>query len=237
METENQAPATREDVQFVGDIGSLFQALAIAQGEFSTIVKDSTAKVQGKDGKQGYDFDYAGLDVVLSAVRPALARNGLAVTQVFSGMGTHITTILAYGQTGAYIRVSCELPEWKGAQGLGSALTYLKRYQLLGLLGVAPSDDDDGNAAMGNQASITPRTRQAPPVAAAKPVEPAKGALTPETKVWIGDMAKRLKLNREELEAESERLGCGKLESLNEVKGAVLAKALEETLRERAGQP
>ncbi len=232
MEESVQAPAIREDVRLVGDLGSLFQALAIAQGEFSTIVKDSTAKVQGKDGKQGYDFDYAGLDVVLSAVRPALAHNGLAVTQVFSGMGTHLTTILAYGQTGAYIQVSCELPEWKGAQGLGSALTYLKRYQLLGLLGVAPSDDDDGSAAMGNQASITPRTRQTPPVAAAKPTEPAKGSLTPETKARIGDLSRSLKHNRNDLESFSMALGCGKLDDLNEVKGAVLAGALADKVAE-----
>lgn len=35
-------------------------------------------------------------------------------------------------------------------QGLGSAITYARRYGLLGLAGIAP-EDDDGNAAVANK--------------------------------------------------------------------------------------
>lgn len=167
------APAIRESVRFVGDVGPLFVALSQAQGEFATIVKDSTATVPGKEGKQGYAFDYAGLDVVIAAVRPALARNGLAIAQVFSARGEEdiLTTVLAHGA--GRIEADCVLPKWTKVQELGSGLTYLKRYQLLGLLGVAPSDDDDGGQASQNQAVITPRTRATPPAAKPKAVEPA----------------------------------------------------------------
>lgn len=228
---ENQeTPAIRDSVRFVGDVGPLFEALAKAQGEFSTIVKDSTATVEGKDGKRGYTFDYAGIDVVLAAVRPALTKNGLAVSQVFSGIGEELTTVLAHGS--AMMVVTCGLPEWKGAQGLGSVITYMKRYQLLGLLGVAPSDDDDGNAADGNAATIAPRNRPTPP--AVKPAEPAKpGNLTPATKDAIKSLSAAIGFKNAELEEFSIKHGCGKLAELNQAKGEALVKMLDA----QRGQP
>jgi hypothetical protein len=226
MTLENsETPAIRESsVRFVGEVGPLFEALAKAQGEFATIVKDSTAEVQAREGKRGYTFDYAGIDVVLAAVRPALTKNGLAVCQVFSGLGSDLTTILAHGA--ARIEVTCGLPDWTGAQGLGSVITYMKRYQLLGLLAVAPSDDDDGNAASGNQATITPRTRPTPPVV--KPADPAKSSdLTPATKDAIKGLSAAIGFKNSELEKFSVDHGCGQLADLSQAKGEALVKMLE----------
>ena len=59
------------------------------------------------------------------------------------------------------------------AQGLGSAITYLRRYSLCAMVGIAPGDDDDGNAASADQGSVK-SNRPAPPK---KPVE--KPALKP----------------------------------------------------------
>jgi hypothetical protein len=221
---ENQEiPAIQESVRFVGNCGPLFEALAKAQSEFSTIVKDSTATVPGKEGKQGYTFDYAGLDVVLAAVRPALTRNGLAIMQVFSGVGETLTTVLAHGE--ARVEVSCGLPAWNKAQELGSVLTYVKRYQLLGLLGVAPSDDDDGNVASGNVgATITPRPRWAPPVV---PASSPNTAINPELKAKVGALSRAIGFKNSELETFSVDHGCGKLADLNDAKGEVLVKLLE----------
>ena len=214
----------RETVRFIGDVGPLFEALAEAQGEFGTVVTDSVADVQGKDGKPGYKFAYAGLDVVLAAVRPALSKHGLAVMQVFSGLGEDLTTILACGE--ARVEVTCGLPEWKGAQGLGSAVTYMKRYQLLGLLGVAPSDDDDGNAADGHQASFQQKARQTPPQP--KPAAPANpNGPAPATKDRIRELAKQIGFKGQELEEFSMKHGCGLLLELNQAKADALVKMLE----------
>ena len=223
---QETAPAIREDVKLVGEIGLLFAALAKAQGSFATIVKDSTAKVQGKDGKPGYDFDYAGLDVVLAAVRPALSANGLAVAQVFTGSGqdADLLTILAH-ESGGRIEVRCMLPACGRIQELGSALTYMKRYQLLGLLGVAPSDDDDGNAADKNQAAIKPRERQQPPAAKQAP---KTSDLAPGTRSKIVELAKGAGFQKVDLEAfiAQHELGTG-LDTLTEFNGAKLVVELE----------
>ena len=234
METENQAPAIQESTRFVGSteaLGELFAALAAAQAEFAPVVKDSTAEVKMKAGGQ-YTFDYAGLDVIIAATTPALTKHGLAMMQFPTA--DEVLTVLAKG--GARIESRCAITGWNDAQAFGSAITYFKRYARLSILSVFPAnEDDDGGAAIGNKTTVTPRTRQTPPAAASKPAEPVKatpGALTPETKARIGDLAKRLKFNREELESESERLGCGKLESLNEAKGAVLAGALAAKLEQ-----
>lgn len=221
------APAIRESVRFVGNVSALFAALAVAQGEFATIVKDSTATVPGKDGKTGYSFDYAGLDVVLAAVRPALARNGLAICQVFSARGEDdiLTTVLAHGE--GRIEADSVLPKWTKVQELGSGLTYVKRYQLLGLLGVAPADDDDGNLASGNHgAAIAPRTRPTPP--AAKPAPAKPGALPADLVKAVLDAAKASGLkSKADLADFSDRHGFGLLDTQTEEQARGLLEALK----------
>ncbi len=227
--TDEQAPVIREDVRFVGDVGQLFEALAKAQAIFATIKADSTAIVEGKDGKKGYTFDYAGLDVVLAAVRPGLTAHGLAVCQMFSGNGEELLTILAHGPSGGRVEVKCVLPAWNRVQELGSSLTYLKRYQLLGLLGVAPTEDDDGNEASGNQATVKPRERATPPTTRPAPKDapgPAQGAVTPETKARVWDLAKQAGFNSADLETFSKKNQCGALGGLSELNALRLVDEL-----------
>ena len=50
-------------------------------------------------------------------------------------------------------------------QGLGSAITYAKRYQICAMLGLAADDDDDGNEAVKSQA----KTQAQPVTQPAKP--------------------------------------------------------------------
>ena len=61
-----------------------------------------------------------------------------------------------------------------GPQAVGSCLTYLRRYQLAAMVGIAPKDDDDAEAAerRGNaQASEAPKTKtEAVPVVKAAPL-------------------------------------------------------------------
>lgn len=143
-------------------VGKLLAALAAAQGEYLPIPKNRTVKVQMKNGGS-YDFDYATLDAMIAATRPALSKHGLAFLQVVTGGGAEawrITTILACAEE--RIEAWVQLPgDFDGPQELGSYITYLRRYTAAPLLGVVADEDDDGNAASGNQSER--RERTAPP--------------------------------------------------------------------------
>ncbi len=138
---------------FDGPKGPLFKALAEARKHFLPLSTSAEADVQGtsKAGKAfNYKFSYCPLDVVLEALEPGLQKAGLAISQPFDG--DNLYTIVAFEDSS--MTVSCVLPAWASPQDLGSALTYLRRYQLKGLFGVADSEDDDGNQASGNQATV-----------------------------------------------------------------------------------
>jgi len=125
------------------DIGPLAAALAKATTEFATVTRDKTVTVQTKSGGS-YSFKYAPLDSVLAAVRGPLSKNGLALVQMLDE-GT-LETLLIH-ESGAFLSGRVALPEGADIQTLGSAITYLRRYAISAILGIATEDDDDGNAA------------------------------------------------------------------------------------------
>jgi len=122
-------------------INELAAALAKAQGEIKGAVKDAT--------NPAYHSKYATLDAVWEACRGPLSANGLAVVQAASTQGDTIavTTLLMH-TSGQWIKEALALyPKDASPQAAGSALTYARRYGLSSMVGVAPEDDDDGNAA------------------------------------------------------------------------------------------
>ncbi len=142
--------ATRVDVgilEFSETRGALAMALAKAQQNFGTIAKTEEGKVDSEKAK--YTYKYADLAGVLAGVLPALNAQGLFFTQGahIRGVVVTIETMLLH-ESGEWVRNRFSL-ESKGtdAQKLGSALTYAKRYSALGILGVAPAEDDDGKGA------------------------------------------------------------------------------------------
>jgi hypothetical protein len=160
-------------IEVIGDPTELFGALAQAQGAFKPLVKNRTVTVRPKESAP-YTFDYATLDAVFDSVREALAANGLAILQPFSkSVGEkesvgELQTWLCHA-SGARLVAKCELIIPPKIQELGSALTYLKRYSVASLLGISSEEDDDGNAADGNQASAQDRGKPPPaPQSAAK---------------------------------------------------------------------
>jgi hypothetical protein len=93
---------------------------------------------------------YAPLDEILAMVRPILAENGLVVLQEASGDGSFatISTILMH-DSGEYLKTAALTlkPVKTDPQGIGSAITYGRRYALLSILGLAGEPDDDANVA------------------------------------------------------------------------------------------
>ena len=150
------------------DIAGLFGALAKAQGEFGSVERSQTARIKSKrEGGADYAYDYAPLDVVLAAVRPALSRNGIAIMQFpltrssrEGGGSVLVRTLLAH-ESGQRIwndlAVGCVSTD---AKDVGSAITYARRYALQALLGIAPDHDDDGLRARGARGETGPRQPQ-----------------------------------------------------------------------------
>ena len=128
------------------NIGDLVTALAKAQQEFGKAVKDSN--------NPAYNSKYADLGTVIDAVRPALNKHGIALVQYDAAnhetQTAIVVTALHHGEQ--WIATSAEAPAvgHKGynVQSLGAAWTYLRRYTLQAICGMA-SEDDDGNSLTG----------------------------------------------------------------------------------------
>lgn len=106
---------------------------------------------------------YADLPAVIDAVRPALTKHGLSVTQVtrIADGGMVLVTTLHHA-SGQSLSGEYPLPVGK-PQEMGSALTYARRYSLAAICCIAADDDDDANA------SEASGQKAAAPKAAPKP--------------------------------------------------------------------
>jgi hypothetical protein len=144
-------------LSFEGPKAPLFQALAEARKHYLSLTADSTADVQLKGGG-GYKHAYADLDTVIKALTPGWLAAGLAVIQALDG--DNVVTIVAKDES--CLTVSCPMPAYDTPQQLGSASTYIKRYQLKSIFVVNDSEDDDGNTASGNKAQVTRKEPTAP---------------------------------------------------------------------------
>jgi len=116
-------------------------ALAKAQGEIEAAAKDKV--------NPAFRSKYADLTAVWAAIRPALSKNGVAVTQWpmhSEDNRLHLVTRLAHD--GEWIKCEFSIPVDKSnSHGYGSAVTYAKRFALAAAVGVVADEDDDGNAA------------------------------------------------------------------------------------------
>jgi hypothetical protein len=97
-----------------------------------------------------FGSSYATLASVWDACRSQLAQHGIAVVQAPEAEGAtiHMTTLLLHS-SGEWISSTLSVTASKAdAQGVGSVITYARRYGLAAMVGVAPGDDDDANAAV-----------------------------------------------------------------------------------------
>lgn len=151
-EPANNTERTQLFTETVQDIGYqpqqtpmmlLVSALAKARAEFDAVTKNANNPF--------FKSKYADLSEVIGAITPALSANGLVVVQPIEQTenGLLLRTQL-YHVGGGVIESTFAIPENKDIQKLGSAITYVRRYSLSSLIGVAPQDDD-GNAAAGKK--------------------------------------------------------------------------------------
>jgi hypothetical protein len=125
-----------------------FKELAAAQSEFGTVRKNRT--------NPATHSEYADLQSVFDAVKPALNKHGFFIYQRVTTNADSVSaeTFLAHasGQTlssGPFTVPSAGLMNrgTNAAQAIGSARTYACRYSVVSFLCLTADDDDDGNAA------------------------------------------------------------------------------------------
>ena len=93
---------------------------------------------------------YASLAEVIDTVKPILAKHELAVIQLpaFRESIGHVLCTRILHKSGQWIEEEMRLnPIKDDPQGLGSSLTYSRRYSIPGVAMIASEEDDDGNSA------------------------------------------------------------------------------------------
>jgi len=138
-----------DNLKFMSEkLTTAVRALTKAQKEFNTPEKDATNGYLGNK--------YASLKSCLNTLKPTLHDNGFALTQEGGKdeFGHFIDTKFIHETGDSFSsRIYLELDK-SNMQGVGSAVTYAKRYGLLSLAAMEPDenpDDDDANKASGTK--------------------------------------------------------------------------------------
>jgi len=122
------------------EIADIAQALSKVQQ-----VLDRASK---KSANPHFKSKYAKLEDIWDALRDILPEHGLSVTQIMSPIDgkDYLITMLLHS-SGQWLKSIAPLMlEKVTSQGLGSAISYQRRYSLAAITGVC-QEDDDGNAA------------------------------------------------------------------------------------------
>lgn len=115
------------------------------------------AKVQVNTKRGGtYTFEYTDLNGILDAVRPIFIENKLTIMQnsystVENGHTLACVETIFLHESGEYVKsFPLKFPAAQSMQDFGGQITYMKRYSLAAMLGIATEKDDDANGSAGN---------------------------------------------------------------------------------------
>lgn len=123
----------------------LFTALSKAQGRFRTVPASKHVTIKMKDGGS-YSYSYATLAQIMDMLREPFSANGLSIAQLISG--DELITILGHS-SGQTVTSTVPLPKGGDIKGFGANLTYLRRYSITAICGVAIDEEDDETIADG----------------------------------------------------------------------------------------
>lgn len=158
---------------------NLATALHKAQGQIKHAVKDSKNPF--------FKSVYADLVSVWDAMRDAFQANGLSISQMpdMDGDKPVLVSILMH-TSGEFLESRIFLnPQKNDPQGIGSAISYYRRYALQAIAGVC-ADDDDGEAAHGRTAKAATKTGE---------VKTKKTEWTPAQQTAGGKLRDKIKEN------------------------------------------
>lgn len=131
-------------------------------------------KIKKDSNNPFFKSKYAALPDILDVIQQPLIECGLTINQFPTGTNG-LTTILSH-TSGEYMMDTYIMnPAKNDPQGIGSCITYQRRYALGAVLSLNIDEDDDGNAASGNTSK---------PASKAPAPAPAHPALTPGSEKW-----------------------------------------------------
>lgn len=152
---EKLKPVVAPDPYHSEQIGDICTSLAKAQGEFP--------RIEHNRDNSFFKSSYADLHAIVSTIRPVLSKNGLSVTQItkISTTGEIVLHTKLMHSSGQWIETRSRIiPEKGDVQSYGRAVSYHKRYALMGLLGITASgdsSDDDAEGLMEKHRELTPK--------------------------------------------------------------------------------
>jgi hypothetical protein len=135
----------------------LYKSLAEFQQEVPVIHK----------GTEGYGYSYADLPAILETINPLLKKHGLGFYQMVNG--TQLCTTVYHIKSGESIEGCADIPQnvslakMNAFQVLGSAITYMRRYQLSAMLGLVTDKDTDAAGEQKPTPAATPAKRPEQP--------------------------------------------------------------------------
>lgn len=120
---------------------NLLKALHAAMSEMADPKKNST--------NPAFRNKYADLGAVLESIEGPLQRHGLILLQMLdqSGTETVLQTQLWHVESGEQLQSNVVLrPEKATPQGLGSCISYMRRYAIKAMFALSDTDDDGNEA-------------------------------------------------------------------------------------------
>lgn len=148
-------------------IKELSKAMAAFHGDIGLIIKN---------GKGNYGT-YANVHGVIESISPILSKHGLSVRQfvdiltLSDGRLQQVLVTRISHLSGEFEEGVCILdPQEKGAQKLGSYLTYMRRYCLISAFSLAVGEDDD---AQSDQDAADEKARQQKLATAPRTLDPS----------------------------------------------------------------
>ncbi len=122
---------------------NLYKALLQVQSQVETLPKT----------KQAHGYRFTPLDVILDYLRPKLKEAGLVVLQTVEDVdgAVAVKTTVIHAESGEKMEALAVAPKERGnirmspVQAMGSDITYLRRYSISPIFGIASDEDVDGD--------------------------------------------------------------------------------------------
>lgn len=141
------------------NITELATALNEFQAELVTVSKSASNPF--------FKSKYADLATIMLASQPVLTKHGLSIVQLLDNLDGKpaLTTVLMH-KSGQAVKATIPLILTKeDPQGVGSAITYMRRYGYAAALQIVIDEDDDGNRASAPRQAYGAPAKTAPKAA------------------------------------------------------------------------
>ena len=140
----------------------------LAMSKFQSLlpVIEKTGKVDYTSSKGRTFYDYAKLEDIAKSIRPALSETGLSYrhTQSQTNNIITVTCIVTHSSGHSEISALSSTPDISGGKdqlkAIASAISYLRRYTLTGILGIVVGGEDDES--FGGEPVVENKTQDAP---------------------------------------------------------------------------